>query len=641
MAKERDIDKIFSDYDAFLASIGLGIAKDNKPKPSTFAKIDDESIALAKALDKGTFKRESFMQGYRKIMLAMYASNAEFMHKNGFTENEMIDLKSNYNKITKSEYAHLVAKIFKNKEIYGFFLSFLAEDVKTVFEALVWKNTVSDEDILKELGIKVINDIEKKTYNNKTYFEQELKKEFLLLAIETETKYNYLSNSYLKTFLLELPIELRLVLKEYYDKPLYYNFVPLIEEPQTNFIANNESEIFINLPNLINYFQQGNIKTSATGKVMSSTLGKIRKSLNINEFYPETAPKEVQQLKTYLLASLVVCENKTKKEANVMGILKKFIEKTYPKKYNSHTHILTNLKGGHHLYNINDIETTFVEIIRQLPTNEWISTQNFLDFISLRSYDFHVATIYEMCNYLTYETGGKFGKEKKQLSKASLKNFVIEPLIKGNLMLWACYGLIEIAYDNVNTEELGKTYFSVYDGIKAIRLTNLGAYILEKTTEYEAPTVKQNYNLSFSTENLIILVEGETSITDNLLANYADKVGSNRYAVSNESFLKNVSNKRELKTKIDIFKQVVNSNLPTNWKSFFAILDKKIDPLTQIEDVLVFKIPSDDPELIKLLIQNPAIKKLLIKAEDYQIIVTKKDYPALRNKLKTYGYLLA
>jgi hypothetical protein len=81
--------------------------------------------------------------------------------------------------------------------------------------------------------------------------------------------------------------------------------------------------------------------------------------------------------------------------------------------------------------------------------------------------------------------------------------------------------------------------------------------------------------------------------------------------------------------------------LPKNWQEFFITLDKKINPLTAVNEVLVFKIPSGDPELVKLLIQNQEIKKLLIKAEDYQIIVLQKDYATLRNKLKSFGYLLS
>lgn len=640
MAKERDLDRIFNDYDKFLASIGLGIQKDEKPKPSTFGKTKDESNILAKELEKSIFSRDNFMRGYRKLIIEMFESDPALLIKNGITEFDFTELKTNHNKLTKSDYCVIASKIFRNKEIYEFFLTFLETEVKQLFELMIWKEDLSDLEIINETGISICNTIERKNYG-KTYFEKELSKGFLILSVDTTTAYDYHTNSNIKTFTVEMPVQLRRVLKEYYDKPLHYDFIPLTEEPNSEFISNTESEIFVVLPNLISYAQQGNIKTSGPGKVMVGGLNKIRKTLNINELYPETVSKELQNLKTYLLASLVVGEPKFKKEETFVGILKNYIDKVYIKKYNSHTHILTSLKGGHNLYNVQDVETGLLEIIKSLPMNQWISTQNIIDYGNFRSYDLNVSTIYEMCNYFAYEIEGRYGKEKKAINKSNYKKFANEPVLKGTLMLWACFGLLDIAYDTIDTSELGKTYYSVYDGIKAVRLTNLGAYLLGKTSDYEAPTVKQSYDLVFSTDNLIILVEGETNITDNLLANYADKVGANRYAVSNESFLKNVGSKKELKVKIDIFKQVVNNKLPPNWKVFFDNLDRKIHPLDQVNEVMVFKIPSDDPELIKLLIQNPVIKKLLIKAEDYQIIVSKKDYPTLRTKLKTYGYLLA
>jgi hypothetical protein len=640
MAKERDLDNLFNDYDKFMASIGLGIQKDNKPKPSVFGNSEDELSKLSKELDKGLYKRENFMQGFRKPLLNMFAANMALMLENDFSEADYVNLKTNYAKTTKVEYCNLVSKVFKNKTIYEGFLNSLDQDVKKVWDFMVWKEELSDEDILIETGISITTNIEKSSYNKKKYFEKDLCKEFLIFAIESESNYSYASNSYLKTFTVELPIELRRVLKGFYDKPLYYNFIPLAEVPKTTYISSSKSEIFVYLPNLLSYNQAGNIKVSGPGRVMLNTLGKIRKILNINELYPESSTKELQLLKTYLLSSMVVCESKPKKEETFTGILKNYFEKTYLKNFASHVHILTSLKGTHHLYNIVNVESNFIEVVKHLPIDKWISIKNFIDFTSFRSYNFQISSIHEMCNYLTYEVEGNYSKEKKSIKKINLKTFIEEPILKGNIMLWSCYGLLDIAYDDIDTTQLGKTYFSVYDGIKALKLTNLGAFILGKTSQYEAPLIKKSYDLTLSSENLIIKVEGETSMTDNLLGTFADKIGSNRYAISNETFLKNINSKKELKIKIDIFKQIISTDLPANWKTFFSILDKKIHPLTPIEEVLVFKIPNDDPELIKLLIQNPIIKKLLIKAEDYQIIVTKKDYPTLKTKLKAFGYLL-
>ena len=342
MAKERDIDKIFSDYDAFMASIGLAGSKDkNTPKPSTFGKKVVEFNQLAKELDKSSFKRENFMQGYRKIVLAMYDKNEVLMIQNGFDANEIQELKTSatFNKLTKSDYCHIVSKLFRNKEIYLFFLSLLDPEVKKVFDAMVWQETFTEEEVLKETGVEIVFQIEKKSYNNKTYFEKDFRKEFMIFAVETQSEYHYNSSQYLKNFFIEIPLELRRVVKEYYEKPLHYNFVPLAETPKAEYISSNEAEIFATLPNLINYNQQGNIKTSTSGKVMANTLSKIRKTLNINELYLDSAPKDLQYLKSYLLASLVVSQDKPKKDETFLGLLKSYIDVTYVKKYHSHVHL--------------------------------------------------------------------------------------------------------------------------------------------------------------------------------------------------------------------------------------------------------------------------------------------------------------
>ena len=96
MAKERDLDNLFNDYDKFMASIGLGIQKDNKPKPSVFGNSKDELSKLSKELDKGLYKRENFMQGFRNPLLNMFAANMALMLENDFSEADYVNLKTNY-----------------------------------------------------------------------------------------------------------------------------------------------------------------------------------------------------------------------------------------------------------------------------------------------------------------------------------------------------------------------------------------------------------------------------------------------------------------------------------------------------------------------------------------------------------------
>ena len=160
MAKERDLDNLFNDYDKFMASIGLGIQKDNKPKPSVFGNSKDELSKLTKELDKSLYKRENFMQGFRKPLLDMFAANTALMLDNDFSEADFVNLKINYAKTNKLEYCNLVAKIFKNKTVFECFLSSLDKDVRKVWDFLVWKEELSDEDILSETGISITTNIE-------------------------------------------------------------------------------------------------------------------------------------------------------------------------------------------------------------------------------------------------------------------------------------------------------------------------------------------------------------------------------------------------------------------------------------------------------------------------------------------------
>ena len=54
----------------------------------------------------------------------------------------------------------------------------------------------------------------------------------------------------------------------------------------------------------------------------------------------------------------------------------------------------------------------------------------------------------------------------------------------------------------------------------------------------------------------------------------------------------------------------------------------------------MFSLPQDNQELIRLIAQDPVIKPLVSKAEGYMILVTQKNYAALRRRLAEFGYLI-
>ena len=125
-----------------------------------------------------------------------------------------------------------------------------------------------------------------------------------------------------------------------------------------------------------------------------------------------------------------------------------------------------------------------------------------------------------------------------------------------------------------------------------------------------------------------------------LLKNFTERVSGNRFRVSYDTFLKDCKTRKELRTKIDVFRQTVNIKLPANWERFLEELTFKAKAIETSANITVLKLPETDRHLHSLIAQDTALKSLVAKAEGFQIIVTNENLPKLKSRLKDYGYLL-
>ena len=125
-----------------------------------------------------------------------------------------------------------------------------------------------------------------------------------------------------------------------------------------------------------------------------------------------------------------------------------------------------------------------------------------------------------------------------------------------------------------------------------------------------------------------------------LLEPYAERIGTNRFRCDAQIFLKSVRSKKDLESKIELFKHLVDTELPPNWGEFFLDLIHKINPLEAAQPCRVMKIPQDNKALIRLFAQDTVLKSLAIKAESYHLIIPESSYNAVKRRLQEFGYLL-
>lgn len=534
---------------------------------------------------------------------------------------------------TKTEMLQVSFAVFQNDVILKVFLQSLPPSIYKLIEKLLFRAEMSDEEASRFLNEDIVSPA----------YKAELKREFYFFSVKMYNQ--YITYSTVKThFVLSLHPVLKNLLVNYFPKPLYYNIIPTDEIPKTDFVFTAETLIQQELPRLLSYQMQLNIKYNSSGRPADATLTKLQRVCSITEY--NAADTDISKIRSMLLSGMLYQYSFKTISANNADIVKDIFTNHYFK-LDSPVFVLQHLKGWQHvggsdLYK--DIEKHLQDVFRLLPQNKWVSTENLLEYVSTRAIDVKPVTLSAARNYLTYQgmyyRGSIRIPEKKDVDYTTYDTMVKKAFITGSVFLYAAFGLIEIAYNNINTDALGETYFSGYDGLQYFKLTPLGAYVLGITNEYESTDTEKTNNLQFDEESLIILAEGDLEVINVTLANYAERLATNRFRLTNGYFLKDCKSYKDIHNKIALFKNTVGKKLPANWENHFNQLLENSKAVKEQSKVLVFRLPADTKDLHRLIAQDTVLKPLVLKAENYYILVAGTDAAKFKNRMKELGYVI-
>lgn len=223
-----------------------------------------------------------------------------------------------------------------------------------------------------------------------------------------------------------------------------------------------------------------------------------------------------------------------------------------------------------------------------------------------------------------------------------LDNMIVElihPFIKSYLFMMASLGLVEIAYREVTAEK--DNAVSCYDGLRFVRLTNLGKYALGLTNQYVRTKTADVTYFELDKESLIVKSLIDANPYESILCNMAEHISKKMYKVTPESFLKDCNTKKDIENKIALFKDYICDAPPANWKAFFKQMLDRCNPMIKPKKkYLLLQLPAENKELQRIVLSDPNIRKYILKAEDYHILVEQDNYKKFCDILKKYGYLL-
>ncbi len=579
---------------------------------------------LMEAIDL-SFTKEHLTTGYLPYILRLFS-----IDKLPVADLRIQHLLSKKNR-NKEELVTLVAAVFSAEELFREFFSMIPEEVRQLFEILMWEDGFLHEDVIKfDYGIEPT--IHDKGAGWRS--DSELKKEFHLLSAKKE--YNWTAGY---QYFLGIPQPLRKEIIDYFEKPKEYYLQPVMEIPGELQQFNAEKTIFQELPRLLVYANQDNIKLTTSGMPVASGYAKMRKALSLREYYEEL-PKPYDTIRTSLIATLLAESAKTVVSQDGLQSLEQlfayFTNSFYP------LHLLHHLKGLSYINDYDKYKTgkAYIDILREFPEEgSWVSMDNIYKFSSYRSISLKPAADYPLSRYAYYPVKTDGYTRKIEVNVYSYNKLIKKPVLQAGFSLFAAFGLVEAAYEEPAGEEEGEEDNPFYHKLSYVRLTSLGEYLSGRTKIYNPPQTEDKAEIQLLGDSLNILSDKPSQTVDVLLESFTVKVGSSRYKTDFATFMKGVRNADDLEAKISLFRQTVSSDLPPNWQAFFNTLKLKCDPLQTLEPHVAYQLSREDQEMISLVAKDPVLKQLVIKAEGLIILVMKKDLTKFKNRLKEFGYL--
>jgi len=588
------------------------------------------------------YNKTELEQSFRTLARIFVVNNFDFLAQQGVSRFEL-DL-SRQKTYTKENLSRLCAIPFSSKIIFQKFRDSLLDDTKLILDNIIWVESLHQDDIEAKLNILVYTVTTKKLWNNYSRTEVTIKEQFKMFRAENAAGWYAQKPEYS----ISLPAGLRQILAQYYDTPANAKFKPLEKIEETDFLYDSgQKDIFMELPFLMAYSSQDNIKVTNKGRPAATTIGKMQRKLNLQEFFPKDKEKTLKQLRSFLLAGLVVTMNKKQMEGgDTSSMLKEVIfRKNYLNRFESAPIVLHYLKGmGYIDYDeLPATESNMFNVLRKMPVDKWVSYKNIEDFMRYAILEVKPIMEHATANKLFFQykdPEATYYTDKHYIRRGQYRRAVIDPFVKGCFFFFASFGLVDIAYNKADVSVLGQTAFSPYDELKYVRLTPLGYYVTGNTDTYIPPKGTSGSEILLSEDSLTIIVDAEDEVVDTLLEPYADRISPSRFQTDYRIFLKECRSKKELNNKINLFQQFISNDLPPNWEAFFAELSRKIDPLEEVSDLRVFKIPADNDTLIRLVARDAKLKKLVTKAEGYHLLIEKGSMSAFKKRLQEFGYFM-
>jgi len=541
---------------------------------------------------------------------------------------------------SKASLVNLFRELIEDKKFKLEFYNALYATVESqkLYFTLLWEqDVISKEDAIALLG-KDVTVKKSKTYG---FYSDKLDNEFALITHDDSWRSKG----------LYIDPKIRTILKLIHPAPDDILMFSAENPKKTKYHYSNEENILSVIDMISEMYKTNLINIGKTGeKPLAKTLNIIKNTTTHNDFYKTS---RIDNLAIDMLTRSFYFFNMNSKsiQKGELKILKKFISLQFAHKlsYSISRVFFSHLKKvryAPHLNNEKEMFGILKEIIDAMPKESWVESDQLVNFCSYRDIRIDLNSKYETTNYYLEvdPIDGNEWNNKVYAEDNHYRSVVLEPVIKALFFYLGALGVVELKYDDpVSTRKLtakAKPYISLWDGLRYVKLTDLGKYLFGITKSYQVKKViNKSSKIKFDEYKPIISIDKNDFVMIAKLEPYTELYDKDKYILSYKKIFQGCSTNKMLELKIDKFYTLFDEPVPVLYDDYFDDILSRANLLKINSDQIVIEL-KNDKRLLNLFMQNKKIQELIIKASGYRVIVSSNDLSKLSKIVKDNGFFI-
>lgn len=427
------------------------------------------------------------------------------------------------------------------------------------------------------------------------------------------------------------------------DTPTVRTSDTLPKEDELLSLTGTEQEFAETIDVLLGMAAQGVLKLGKTGKLLATVKKKVTQQVTLREFYADQPDDTYNSLRSTSLFFSIASFAQSHK---MMKFAPKDYSETCKKLYadvskNMEDYFCMLLPHIGGITNGYDTQSycreamEFLEVVLGQNAKDWANVDDLVAVLERSVGGSGATNLIDSYNYSSRHISNK--KTDQHINIIDLHYEVFVPFVKALLFLMASLGLADVAYRKPKAEDS-----SYVDGLRYVRLTPLGLYVLDITEKYEPIRIEKKTYFELDANKLILKSTEADNPYVGIVESMAESIGGGRYTITPESFLRGCATEKDVKDKASLFRQFVSKDIPPVWEDFFKSVDDKCKPLTPIVSTLykIYEVSPNNKPLLHLLSTDETLRKLVRRAEGFLILVEQSDLSKFEARLKTFGYLI-